>query len=240
MALILNKTGITTGNTVEAYHVTQSVDAFTGIVAYDISLSGSFTVTGSISNGTNNKASGLSSHAQGQTTTASGNYSLSVGSQTKALGQGSFAGGNQTIANGSYAFSIGTTTYAETLAFSAGTFTSASGQYSMAIGDTTKTLGLSSFAAGRGTIASGSQQFVIGEYNTQNDNTSIFIVGNGNLSTRKDAFKVRMSGSIVIPTTQSVAPTWTGTDGEIVPANVGGSYRLYMWMAGAWRSSSFS
>ena len=48
MANILNKTGITTGNTVEAYHVTQSIDAFTGTDAYDITLSGSFTVTGSI------------------------------------------------------------------------------------------------------------------------------------------------------------------------------------------------
>ena len=48
MALILNKIGITTGNTVEAYHVTQSIDAFTGIEAYDISLSGSFHMTGSV------------------------------------------------------------------------------------------------------------------------------------------------------------------------------------------------
>jgi hypothetical protein len=48
MALILNKIGITTGNTVEAYHVTQSIDAFTGIKAYDISLSGSFNMTGSL------------------------------------------------------------------------------------------------------------------------------------------------------------------------------------------------
>jgi hypothetical protein len=48
MAKTLNKTGITTGNTVEAYHVTQSIDAFTGIDAYDISLSGSFNMTGSI------------------------------------------------------------------------------------------------------------------------------------------------------------------------------------------------
>jgi hypothetical protein len=58
MANTLNKNGITTGNTVEAYHVTQSIDAFTGAVAYDISLSGSFKVTGSIattgSNGTIN------------------------------------------------------------------------------------------------------------------------------------------------------------------------------------------
>ena len=48
MASTLNKTGITTGGTVEAYHVTQSIDAFTGIKAYDISLSGSFNMTGSI------------------------------------------------------------------------------------------------------------------------------------------------------------------------------------------------
>jgi len=66
------------------------------------------------------------------------------------------------------------------------------------------------------------------------------IVGNGTSTfARKDAFKVRMSGSIVLPTTQSATPSWTGTDGEIVPATVGGEYFLYMWMNGAWRSGSF-
>lgn len=45
---ILSKTGITTGQTVETWHVTQSIDAFTGVEAYDISLSGSFNMTGSI------------------------------------------------------------------------------------------------------------------------------------------------------------------------------------------------
>jgi hypothetical protein len=44
MASTLNKTGIIDGSTVEAYHVTQSIDAFTGIKEYDISLSGSFNV----------------------------------------------------------------------------------------------------------------------------------------------------------------------------------------------------
>jgi len=33
--------------TIESWHVSQSVDAFTGAVAYDITLSGSFTLTGS-------------------------------------------------------------------------------------------------------------------------------------------------------------------------------------------------
>ena len=48
MALVLSKTGITTSNTVEAWHVTQSVDALTGTAAYNISISGSLTVTGSV------------------------------------------------------------------------------------------------------------------------------------------------------------------------------------------------
>ena len=33
--------------TIESWHVSQSVDAFTGVAAYDITLSGSFTLTGS-------------------------------------------------------------------------------------------------------------------------------------------------------------------------------------------------
>jgi hypothetical protein len=48
MANTLNKTGIENGGIVEAYHITQSIDAFTGLIAYDISLSGSFNMTGSI------------------------------------------------------------------------------------------------------------------------------------------------------------------------------------------------
>lgn len=48
MASTLSKTGITTGNSVEAWHVTQSIDAFNGTEAYDITLSGSFNITGSI------------------------------------------------------------------------------------------------------------------------------------------------------------------------------------------------
>ena len=49
MAKILSKAGITTSGTVQAGHVSQSIDAFTGLEAYDITTSGSFTVTGPIS-----------------------------------------------------------------------------------------------------------------------------------------------------------------------------------------------
>jgi len=48
MANTLTQVGIETGNAVEAYHVTQSIDAFTGAIAYDITLSGSFNMTGPI------------------------------------------------------------------------------------------------------------------------------------------------------------------------------------------------
>lgn len=48
MALTLTKTGITDGQTIQVGHVTQSIDAFTKVTAYDISLSGSLTLTGSL------------------------------------------------------------------------------------------------------------------------------------------------------------------------------------------------
>ena len=48
MASILSNVNIASGQIVRARHVTQSIDAFTGVKAYDISLSGSFNMTGSI------------------------------------------------------------------------------------------------------------------------------------------------------------------------------------------------
>jgi trimeric autotransporter adhesin len=98
MANTLNKNGITTGNTVEAYHVTQSIDAFTGAVEYDISLSGSFKVTGSIStSGSNGTINGLFFSRGG------GNVStnISIGSTTNfsssATGTNNFAAGNAAL-----------------------------------------------------------------------------------------------------------------------------------------------
>jgi hypothetical protein len=46
MALNLSKTGISTSQTIEAWHVTQSIDALTGAEAYNITISGSFTLNG--------------------------------------------------------------------------------------------------------------------------------------------------------------------------------------------------
>lgn len=48
MAKTLSKTGIATDSTIEAFHISQSIDALTGDVAYDITVSGSFATTGSL------------------------------------------------------------------------------------------------------------------------------------------------------------------------------------------------
>jgi hypothetical protein len=102
-------------------------------------------------------------------------------------------------------------------------------------------LGTGSHAEGYYTVASGSYQHVQGQFNTHGDSTSLMVVGNGtNDNNRRDAFKVRMSGSLVLPTTQSAAPSWTGTDGEMVFATVTGNHRFYVWMSGAWRSGSLA
>jgi trimeric autotransporter adhesin len=79
MAKTLTQVGIETGNLVEAYHVTQSIDAFTGVDAYDISLSGSLNITGSLSQGSGTQASGVFSHAEGQSTQAIGDVSHAEG-----------------------------------------------------------------------------------------------------------------------------------------------------------------
>src|SRR6056300_1679196 len=49
MANQLSKTGIQNSQTIQAWHVTQSIDALTAAEAYDITISGSLTLTGSVS-----------------------------------------------------------------------------------------------------------------------------------------------------------------------------------------------
>lgn len=69
----LSKAGITTGNTIQSWHVTQSIDAFTGTAAYDITISGSTTFTGSVMslNGYTGSLLGIASQADTATVTSS-------------------------------------------------------------------------------------------------------------------------------------------------------------------------
>ena len=157
-------------------------------------------------------ANGASSHAEGNGTTATGDFSHTEGSTTNAIGYASHAEGSNTIASGSYSHAEGISTIA---------------------------LGVASHTEGLYTVASGSYQTVVGEYNALGDTTSHFIVGGGTSGSRKDAFKVTLSSSIVVAT-QTTVPSWTGVEGEMVPYVSGSTYRLYAYLGGAWRSSSFA
>jgi len=190
--------------------------------------------------GHSTRVEGAYAHAEGTGSWAWSNFSHAEGINTNTYdfndliqtsGQpalGSHAEGEETITVGRASHAEGYQTYA-------------SGSWSHAEGSGCYTEGICSHAEGLGTLAMGDYQHVQGRYNVGfGDTTSLMVVGNGTAdNARSDAFKVRMSGSIVLPTTQSAAPSWTGTDGEIVPATVGGQHFLYMWMSGAWRSGSF-
>ena len=103
MALTLSKTGITNGSTIEVGHVTQSVDAFTKQAAYDITLSGSLTLTGSVSS-QNGFTGSLSGNASTSTSTSgfTGYYTPS-GSVVAAAGiLKFFAGASKTGTSAPY------------------------------------------------------------------------------------------------------------------------------------------
>jgi hypothetical protein len=197
---------------------------------------------GSHAEGNNTTANGDYSHTEGQNAITNGAYSHAEGSSTVATGANSHAEGANTLASASFSHAEGRFTVSRgQYSHAEGFYTTASALYSHAEGSGSVALGVASHAEGQFTIASGSYQHVQGRFNTQGDNTSLLIVGNGTADgARSDAFKVRMSGSIVLPTTQSAAPSWTGTDGEMVFATVTGNHFFYVWMAGAWRSGSLS
>jgi hypothetical protein len=78
MALVLSKTNIVTGNIINASDVTQSIDAFTKQAAYDITLSGSFQMTGSHSsrNGYTGSLLGTSSWAVSSSRAISSSFAI--------------------------------------------------------------------------------------------------------------------------------------------------------------------
>jgi hypothetical protein len=83
MANTLSKSGIVLGHEVDAWHVTQSIDAFTKVSAYDITVSGSFTLTGSlkVSGSVLGRTTGTASYA---VTSSYTNYTPTVISASKA------------------------------------------------------------------------------------------------------------------------------------------------------------
>jgi hypothetical protein len=141
-------------------------------------ITGSLGITGSLSQGTGNIASGQFSHAEGSSTlatgvgahteglftTASGAYSHAEGQTTQAKGYGAHAEGANTIASGSWSHaegyqtvSIGDWSHAE------GQATTASGSYSHAEGQLSGARGNYSHAEGLSTEAIGTHSHTEGQ-----------------------------------------------------------------------------
>lgn len=123
----------------------------------------------STTQGNNTEASGAGSHAEGNGTIASGDYSHTEGENTKTSGTGSHAEGTGTIA---------------------------SGYYSHAEGNNTKAIGDYSHAEGENTITGSQSQHVQGKRNIEDKNGEYsHIVGNGNSLKASNAHTLDWKGN---------------------------------------------
>jgi hypothetical protein len=75
MANTLSKTGIIPGTIVQASYVSQSIDAFTGVVPYNLSLNGNFYINGII-NATNGSLTGSLNASASYAVTASNTLNI--------------------------------------------------------------------------------------------------------------------------------------------------------------------
>ena len=78
MAQTLSKTGITNNSTIQAWQVSQSIDALTGQVAYDITISGSLNLTGSTITGSTANITSITGSLRGTADTSSVAQSVKV------------------------------------------------------------------------------------------------------------------------------------------------------------------
>ena len=175
------------------------------------------------------KAVGKYSHSEGHTSQASAEAAHAEGKNTIANNIGAHAEGNSTKASGSYAHAEGNDTNATGYhAHAEGKSTTAKGSNSHAEGDTTTAEGVSSHAGGTGAHAKGNysfahgntvvagyaNQFVVGQFN-KNDELNIFEVGNGsdtktlsnNFEVRKDTPEAYVGGKRVL--TEDDYEEWT-------------------------------
>lgn len=159
--------------------------------------------------GKNTQAIGYHSHAEGELSMATGNNSHAEGQNTKALGFGTHTEGQNTEALGmfSHAEGDGSTAgdseddFAGYASHAEGYHTKAFGMSSHAEGNGTKAVGEASHAEGHGTIANNKGEHACGKYNvsSQGDNAAdrtIFSIGIGDGSTRKNGLEVRENGDV--------------------------------------------
>ena len=167
------------------------------------------------------RATGDSAHAEGFDTVA-GPYSHSEGYKTSAEGSSSHAEGS------------GSTTDSTVASANAEGFqTQANGNYSHSEGQNTVASGSASHAGGDHTIAGYANQTVIGKYN-KNLNTTLFEIGNGNSSTRSNAFYVTTGGAIWVASKENsqenLGILCDDVVGETVTAGSYKDYSVSFWM----------
>jgi hypothetical protein len=193
MASILSNVNIASGQTVRARHVTQSIDAFTGVKAYDISLSGSFNMTGPI-NGQPSRINPLTSsyaitasYAMGSNPfpfTGNATINGSLGVTGESLFEGPIAGLFNTaigsdalfsILNGNYNIAIG---FRSLLDNQVGSNNIAIGKNALIAninGNNNVVIGTNSQTS----LTGGSNHIIIGKNNSATQNNNI-IIGNDN------------------------------------------------------------
>jgi len=199
-------------------------------------------LTGSFSQGSNTiaeafghaegdttSATGNYSHAEGDTTAAPGDYSHAEGSGAAASGTGSHAESLDTTATGDYSHAEGEQTTSFGIASHAeGYQTTATGDYSHAEGQETEAVGNYAHAEGLGTEAWIDHQHAQGKYNIKNNASSLMVVGNGvsDMSRsdvlRVEAGSVQVTGSFLqrnIDTSTTVG--FMGSDSAKLPTEKG-------------------
>lgn len=153
----------------------------------------------SVAIGSGAKAQKLNSVAIGNAAIASGEHAVAVGTEIEASGAYSFASGHSTTAEGRYSKASGNGTTASGEASTAeGNATTAGGNYSHASGNNSQANGICSAAFGDNTIAGHDNQFVIGAFN-ENDENSLFEIGCGEAdAARNTVFKVDKEGNTTL------------------------------------------
>lgn len=153
----------------------------------------------SVAIGSEAQATGASSVAIGNEAKASGEHAVSIGNGTIASGANSHASGFTTTAGGECSQASGNNTTASGMASVAeGNAATASGKYSHAGGNGSKAIGDCSVAFGDHTVAGYDNQFALGAFNSNEEN-SVFEIGNGTAEdSRKNIFKVDKEGNTAL------------------------------------------
>jgi hypothetical protein len=163
MAKVLKKIFIPTTDeivqnfTIESWHVSQSVDAFTGTEAYDILLSGSLTVTGSVA------INGLTNTSQNNVLTYNTSTGLVYYTASSAFAPTSASSGNPAPSDTYIQYNLGGVFGASQYfryiysvnSLQQGLATNSVGEYSHAEGAQTKAFGGASHAEGYFTVTNG-------------------------------------------------------------------------------------